>query len=68
MEIDFGRAPVTSEERSWRGCTFVADDASLGNFLNAQFGSTVGPGHCGTIDDDNLPHICLWVAWIPEHQ
>ena len=45
-------ARMTSEERSWRGCTFVADDASLGNFLNAQFGSTVGPGHCGTIDDD----------------
>ena len=42
----------TNEERSWSGCTFIADDGSLAGFLNAQFGSTLGPGDCGTIDDD----------------
>lgn len=42
----------TEEERDWSGCTFVAQDGSLANFLNAQFGSTLGPGSCGTIDDD----------------
>ncbi len=40
------------EERKWSGCTFVAEDGSLANFLNAQFGTTLGPGDCGTIDDD----------------
>ena len=42
----------TQERRDWAGCTFVADDASLAGFLNAQFGSTLGAGDCGTIDDD----------------
>jgi iron complex outermembrane receptor protein len=47
----------TSEERTWSGCTFIADDGSLSEFLNAQFGSTLGPGDCGTIDDDpNSPN------------
>ncbi len=41
----------THEERKWSGCTFVADDGSLAGFLNAQFGATLGPGDCGTIDD-----------------
>jgi iron complex outermembrane receptor protein len=41
----------THEERKWSGCTFVAEDGTLGNFLNANFGSTLGPGDCGTIDD-----------------
>jgi iron complex outermembrane receptor protein len=41
----------TKEERDWSGCTFVADDNTLGTFLNTLFGTTVGPGHCGTIDD-----------------
>ena len=45
-------ARYTEEEREWSGCTFSADDNSLGNFLNTLFGSTVGPGDCGTIDDD----------------
>jgi iron complex outermembrane receptor protein len=45
-------ARYTSEEREWSGCTFVADDASLAGFLNAQFGATLGAGDCGTIDDD----------------
>jgi len=45
-------ARYTSEERDWSGCTFVADDASLSGFLNAQFGATLGAGDCGTIDDD----------------
>lgn len=42
----------TEEERDWAGCTFVAQDGSLANFLNAQFGTSLGPGDCGTIDDD----------------
>ncbi len=42
----------TDEERTWSGCTFVADDGTLAAFLNAQFGTTLGPGDCGTIDDD----------------
>ena len=45
-------ARYTNEERDWSGCTFVADDESLSGFLNAQFGSTLGAGDCGTIDDD----------------
>lgn len=45
-------ARYTQEDRDWTGCTFVADDASLSGFLNAQFGSTLGPGDCGTINDD----------------
>lgn len=45
-------ARYTREEREWSGCTFVADDGTLSAFLNAQFGSTLGPGDCGTIDDD----------------
>jgi iron complex outermembrane receptor protein len=45
-------ARYTSEDRDWKGCTFVADDGSLGNFLNAQFGANLGPGDCGTINDD----------------
>lgn len=45
-------ARYTQEDRDWSGCTFVADDGSLGNFLGAQFGATRGPGDCGTIDDD----------------
>lgn len=50
-------ARYTEEERDWSGCTFVADDGSLAGFLNAQFGATLGPGDCGTIDDDpNSPN------------
>ncbi len=45
-------ARYTWEERKWSGCTYVADDGSLGNFLNAQFGASLGPGDCGTINDD----------------
>jgi len=45
-------ARYTEEERDWSGCTFVADDGSLGGFLNTLFGSTLVPGDCGTIDDD----------------
>ncbi len=51
MRLTVG-ARYTEEDRDWRGCTFVADDGSLAGFLNAQFGSTLGPGDCGTIDDD----------------
>jgi iron complex outermembrane recepter protein len=45
-------ARYTEEDRKWSGCTFVADDGSLAGFLNASFGATLGPGDCGTIDDD----------------
>jgi iron complex outermembrane receptor protein len=45
-------ARYTEEDRKWAGCTFVSEDGSLGAFLNAQFGSTLAPGDCGTIDDD----------------
>ncbi len=45
-------ARYTEEDRDWSGCTFVSDDGSLGGFLNANFGSSLVPGDCGTIDDD----------------
>ncbi|MEM6575772.1 MAG: TonB-dependent receptor [Pseudomonadota bacterium] len=51
MRLTVG-ARYTEEDRDWSGCTFVADDGSLAGFLNAQFGATLGPGDCGTIDDD----------------
>lgn len=47
-----GGLRYTEEDRDWSGCTFVADDGSLAAFLNAQFGTTLGVGDCGTIDDD----------------
>lgn len=56
----------TDEERDWRGCTFVAEDGSLAGFLNAQFGATLGPGDCGTINDDsNTPNFVLFLAGTP---
>jgi len=45
-------ARYTEEDRDWSGCTFAADDGSLSSFLNTLFGSTLGPGDCGTIDDN----------------
>ncbi len=45
-------ARYTSEERTWSGCTFSADDGTLANFLNTLFGTTLSAGDCGTIDDD----------------
>ncbi len=45
-------ARYTEEDRDWAGCTFVADDGSLAGFLNANFGSMLVAGDCGTIDDD----------------
>ena len=57
----------TDEERDWRGCTFVAADNSLAGFLNAQFGSTLGPGDCGTINDDpTSPNFVLALAGTPQ--
>ena len=41
----------TSEERTWTGCTYVAEDGTLGAFLNGAFGSSLEPGDCGTIND-----------------
>lgn len=45
-------ARYTSEERTWSGCTFSADDNSLGALWNLLFGTTIAAGGCGTIDDD----------------
>jgi iron complex outermembrane receptor protein len=60
-------ARYTEEERTWSGCTFVADDGSLAAFLNAQFGATLGPGDCGTIDDDpNSPDYIFAVIGTPD--
>lgn len=42
----------TDEKRKWAGCTFDAGEGSLAGFLNANFGATLTPGSCGTIDDD----------------
>ena len=59
-------ARYTDEDRDWRGCTFVADDGSLGGFLNTLFGSSVGPGDCGTIDDDpNSPTYIFGLLGTP---
>ncbi len=55
----------TSEERTWSGCTFSATDNSLGNFLNLLFGASVGPGDCGTIDDDPTSPTNIFVAANP---
>lgn len=57
----------TEETRDWTGCTFVAADGSLAGFLNAQFGATLGPGDCGTIDDDpTSPTFVLALAGTPD--
>ena len=45
-------ARYTSEERTWAGCTFVADDGTLAGFMNFAFGTSMGVGDCATIDDD----------------
>ena len=46
----------TDEKRKWTGCTYDAGDlptgGTLSRFLNANFGTTLGAGSCGTIDDD----------------
>ena len=49
-------ARYTNESRDWTGCTYVADDGSLGVFLNNVFGFWGSPfekgvGDCGTIAD-----------------
>ncbi|MFV0275640.1 MAG: TonB-dependent receptor [Parahaliea sp.] len=55
-------ARYTQEERDWEGCTYSADDGSLTDFLNAQFGANLRPGDCGTIDDDpNSPNYVFGV-------
>lgn len=53
----------TDEKRTWTGCTFDAGDGSLSGFLNFAFGSTLGRGACGTIDDDpKSPNYIFSVA------
>ncbi|QIB64569.1 TonB-dependent receptor [Kineobactrum salinum] len=60
-------ARYTEEERDWAGCTFVAEDGSLGNFLNAQFGASLGPGDCGTINDNpDSPNYIFSVIGTPD--
>jgi len=60
-------ARYTHETREWQGCTFSAADGSLSDFLNAQFGSTLGPGDCGTIDDmPNSPTYIFSVIGTPD--
>lgn len=52
----------TNEERTWTGCTFVAEDDTLGNFLEAQFPVALSPGACGTVPDANPEFIGLLLA------
>jgi iron complex outermembrane receptor protein len=51
-----GGLRYTDEKRTWSGCTFDAADqpgrGSLASFTNLLFGTTLGSGDCGTIDDD----------------
>jgi iron complex outermembrane receptor protein len=50
-----GGLRYTDEKRRWNGCTYDAQDSptgSLASFTNLLFGTTLGPGDCGTIDDD----------------
>jgi iron complex outermembrane receptor protein len=55
-----GGLRYTDEKRKWRGCTYDAQDydpqvdaaGTLARFTNLLFGTTLGPGACGTIDDD----------------
>ncbi len=51
-----GGLRYTEEKRRWSGCTFDAADGAtngtLSSFLNFAFGANLGPGACGTIDDD----------------
>ncbi|WP_241263097.1 TonB-dependent receptor [Parahaliea mediterranea] len=59
-------ARYTEEERDWAGCTFIAEDGSLGGFLNAQFGAALGPGDCGTINDNpDSPNYIFSVIGTP---
>jgi iron complex outermembrane receptor protein len=60
-------ARYTSEERTWSGCTFSADDGTLAGFLNTLFGATLGPGDCGTIDDDpDSPNYIFGLLGTPD--
>ncbi len=45
-------ARYTSEERTWSGCTYSADDGTLAAFTNVLFGTSLSAGDCATIDDD----------------
>jgi len=50
-----GGLRYTDEKRRWNGCTYDAQDSpsgTLASFTNLLFGTTLGPGDCGTIDDD----------------
>ncbi len=56
----------TEEERDWTGCTYDAGDGTLATFMNANFGTTLQAGDCGTIDDDpNSPAYIFAVIGSP---
>ena len=57
----------TKEQRDWSGCTYVADDNSLGSFNNILFGTTLSAGSCGTIDDrPSSPTFILGLLGTPD--
>ena len=57
----------TKEQRDWSGCTYVADDNSLGSFNNVLFGTTLSAGSCGTIDDrPSSPTFILGLLGTPD--
>ncbi len=61
----------TDEKRRWRGCTYDAGDApngapgTLASFTNLLFGTTLGAGACGTIDDDPNSPTSIFVTANP---
>ncbi len=60
-------ARYTEEERTWTGCTYVADDASLAGFLGVAFGANLSAGDCGTVDDDpSSPNYIFSVIGTPD--
>ncbi len=57
----------TEEERDWTGCTYDAGDGTLATFMNANFGTTLQAGDCGTIDDaPNSPAYIFAVIGSPD--
>ena len=58
-------ARYTDEEIDWSGCTFSADDNSLGSFMNLLFGASLMPGDCGIINDDPTSPNSIFAAANP---
>ena len=61
----------TDEKRRWSGCTYDAADnpgggpGTLASFTNVLFGTTLGAGACGTIDDDPNSPTSIFTAANP---